>query len=75
MQLAEASLYAHLYAGAAALTTSCSASGADLTLERMTVVANSVSATSPPGPMPFGGVASASGGGISNSRLACRRAR
>jgi hypothetical protein len=40
--------------------------GADLTLERTLVIANSVSATSAPGPMPFGGVASALGGGISN---------
>ena len=43
--------------------------GADLTLERTRVVANSATATSAPGPMPFGGVASAVGGGISNGAL------
>jgi hypothetical protein len=40
--------------------------GADLTLERTVVVANSVSATGAAGPLPFGGVACAFGGGISN---------
>ena len=40
--------------------------GGDLTLERTIVVANSVSATGAAAPLPFGGVSSALGGGISN---------
>ena len=40
--------------------------GADLTLERTIVVANSASANGAAAPLPFGGVSSVFGGGISN---------
>ena len=40
--------------------------GGDLTLERTTVVSNSASGNGAAAPLPFGGVSSAFGGGISN---------